>query len=301
MVLMVQSMRRLLRTPEVQFFAIFTIPFIGCYVLNYINLPERYQPLATALFGGTFIIVLLQTIYSIYAHRALKKQESEFMGATAHHIGAPLTAVKWTLEELARNTGTSEERTELARMASESMQALVAIIGDLTQVTQIEGESADLAKEAVSTSDIIESVTRAATLIGKQHGIAVYAEPMQERAEVWVDAGRVGIALSNLVMNAIAYNRPGGMVTIRAHRLPGERYAEIIVEDTGIGIAPENIKRLFEKYYRAENARQLRTTGTGLGLYLTKAIIERHGGKVWVESVLGKGSTFHLTLPLSRD
>lgn len=298
---MFTSVRRLLRTPEVQFFAIFTIPFIGCYVLNYINLPERYQPLATALFGGTFVIVLLQTIYSIYAHRALKKQESEFMGATAHHIGAPLTAVKWTLEELAKNTGTPEERAELARMASESMKTLVAIISDLTQVTQLEGEGDDLAQETVAVSDIVDSVTRAAALIGKQHGIAVYTEPMQEQAEVWVDAGRVGIALSNVVMNAIAYNRPGGMVTIRARRLPGEHYAEITVEDTGIGIAPENIKRLFTKYYRAENARQVRTTGTGLGLYLTKAIIERHGGKVWVESVLGKGSSFHLTLPLSRD
>ncbi|MBI3088996.1 MAG: ATP-binding protein, partial [Candidatus Colwellbacteria bacterium] len=113
-----------------------------------------------------------------------------------------------------------------------------------------------------------------------------------------IDAGRLGLAISNLLDNAIKYNVKNGTVTVKIERLTDKPYLQVSIKDNGIGIPPEEAPKLFTKFFRSENAARIETEGSGLGLYITKNIIERHGGAIWAESILGRGTTFYFTLPL---
>ena len=111
------------------------------------------------------------------------------------------------------------------------------------------------------------------------------------------DAQRLGVAIANILDNAIKYNTPNGSVTVRLSRVPQESYILISIQDTGVGIPKEALNKLFTKFFRADNVLKFSTEGSGLGLYLTKNIILHHGGKIAVESVLNRGTTFYIKLP----
>jgi signal transduction histidine kinase len=103
--------------------------------------------------------------------------------------------------------------------------------------------------------------------------------------------------MSNLIDNAIKYNVKNGSVTVRIGRLPDQPFLQVSIEDTGVGIPQEAMDKLFTKFFRADNVIKFQTEGTGLGLYITKNIIKRHGGSISAESTIGRGSKFTLTLP----
>ncbi|MDO8574108.1 MAG: ATP-binding protein, partial [bacterium] len=106
------------------------------------------------------------------------------------------------------------------------------------------------------------------------------------------------LAISNLLDNAIKYNVKNGSVTISLLRLPDKPYLQVSIKDTGIGVPSGEVSKLFSKFFRAENAMKADTEGSGLGLYITKNIVGRHGGVIWAESIIGRGTTFYFTLPL---
>lgn len=116
---------------------------------------------------------------------------------------------------------------------------------------------------------------------------------------IMADAQRIGQVLDNLLSNAVKYSGAGGSVTINAVQVAGA--VRIAVTDSGIGIAPEDIPHLFTRFYRAGNVAASKRTGTGLGLYITKAIVDGHGGHIEVESQLGRGCTFRVRLPTGEE
>ena len=290
----------LLKTPEIQFFLIFTIPFIGFFLVNYLNLDAPYKLAAVIAFATALVIVLMQTIYGIHVHRRLQQQENSFLSVTAHQMRTPLTAVKWTLEELGKNDIKEADRSEMVRMAEISAQKLNNIIDDFSQIAHIQDGQLDFHYETIELVDFIDRMVREAEPVGKQFGSAVFFEKPNEAIEAKADPMKLEVVLSNLINNGIKYNRKGGMVTVRLRRLSGDRQVEITVEDTGIGIGSADKTHLFEKYYRSEEAKHINASGSGLGLYLVKTIVEQHDGKIWVESVQGKGSAFHFTLPIEH-
>jgi signal transduction histidine kinase len=289
---------RLLKTPEVQFFALFTIPFVGFFLLNYLYLPAQHKMLALILFFATLLIVFFQTTYSIVAHARLKREERELLAATAHHVGAPLTAVKWTLEELAKKEVREAERLELSAMAAVALQKLTNMIASLVHMSQADDEGAPQEIRDVNLNELAQEVVTENALLGKQRGVAFFAEPAPVPLHVRVDPRRLAIALGAFVANGSLYNHTGGMVTVRLRALTTDNLAEVVIEDTGIGITITEQQQLFSRYYRTEGAQKLNAQGSGLGLFLAKKIIEGYGGRIWVESVPGKGSAFHFTLPL---
>jgi signal transduction histidine kinase len=287
------------KTPEVQFFIIFTVPFTAFFFINYFSIGSMYRLAVVIAFVATLIVVLLQTIYSLYAHSKAKEEESGFLNMTAHQIRTPLTAIRWTLQELGKKDIREEDRSELIRVAGIAGERLSNIIEAFSQVARLE-EQITFHYQAVDLGEAIAAAVQGAEPIAKQYGSGVYFDRPAQDIAIHADPIKLEIVLSNLINNAIKYNRKGGMVTVRMRPLASDRKAEVTVEDTGIGISPADQKRLFEKYFRAENAKQANITGTGLGLYLVKAIITRHGGHIWVESLPGKGSAFHFTLPVER-
>jgi signal transduction histidine kinase len=148
--------------------------------------------------------------------------------------------------------------------------------------------------------DIIERVTGGLQLIAKEKNISLSVEiPHDMPHAVEADQALLHQAVYNLVENAIKYTPKGGEVTINLLSTP--ETLTFAIKDSGIGIPKDDMKRLFEKFYRGTNREALAQRGTGLGLAIVKSIAERHGGKVWVESELGKGSTFFLLIPLAQS
>jgi signal transduction histidine kinase len=132
----------------------------------------------------------------------------------------------------------------------------------------------------------------------RKAGIKMYLDrPSVEMPKVMVDPKRLSLAITNILENAIRYNVENGEVTVKIDLMKDKPYVVVSVRDTGIGIPQEALSKLFTKFYRAENAVKTQTEGSGLGLYIAKGIVTAHGGQIWVESELGRGTTISFALP----
>jgi signal transduction histidine kinase len=171
-------------------------------------------------------------------------------------------------------------------------------VNNLLDLGRIEA-GIDLQLEIVPVNDIVERVIGALQLQASQKRLQLTSEMASHTTPlVEADQALLQQALYNLVENGIKYTDQGGKVTVRIQARQDRMTFE--VNDTGIGIAPVDLPRLFEKFYRGAQRETRRQSGTGLGLAIVKSIAERHGGQVWVESLLGKGSTFYLAIPLRQ-
>jgi signal transduction histidine kinase len=153
--------------------------------------------------------------------------------------------------------------------------------------------------DSIPVLDILERVTSGLQLQAKQKNISLGVEiPKDMPNTIEVDQALLHQAVYNLVENALKYTPEGGEVTV--HLIASPTTLTFAIQDSGIGIPASDLPRLFEKFYRGTNREALAQRGTGLGLAIVKSIAERHGGKVWVESELGKGSIFHLQIPIMQ-
>jgi signal transduction histidine kinase len=132
--------------------------------------------------------------------------------------------------------------------------------------------------------------------VASSYKINLYFDRPKDEINLYFDPEKLALAITNLVDNAIKYNVPNGSVTVSVKRLPNEPFILVSVKDTGLGIPSEAMDKLFTKFFRAENAVKFSTEGSGLGLYLVKNIINRHGGRIWAESEVNRGTTFYFTI-----
>ncbi|MBN1585578.1 PAS domain-containing protein [Candidatus Uhrbacteria bacterium] len=220
--------------------------------------------------------------------------KSELISLVSHQLRTPLTGLKWSIDELIAGVGDrmGREQSDLANEAASVVGRLIGLVNDLMSVSRIEsGRKFDVVRKPADVIPIIGSVVRElATAAGKRR-VSVSMSSLPESLTLSVDGDRFREALMNLVHNAIKYSRDGGHVEIGL--LPdGHEGSVIFVRDDGIGIPDDQQPRIFERFFRAENAPE-DVEGTGLGLYIAKTIIERHDGNLWFESEEGKGTTFY--------
>ena len=150
--------------------------------------------------------------------------------------------------------------------------------------------------------DFVGNVLADVLPAARKAGVKIYLDrPQEEPPRVTIDPARLSLALTNILENAVRYNVENGEVIVKVETIPGKPFVEVSVKDTGIGIPPESIEKIFTKFYRADNAMKSQTEGSGLGLYIAKTIIAAHGGEIWVESELNRGTTVHFTLPTDPD
>lgn len=227
----------------------------------------------------------------------LMRSKTEFIAVASHQLRTPLTAVHWALESLSKQS-LAEDQKELASTAFQATEILLKIVNDLLDVSKIEDGRFGYKFESVNILDFIEEIVAGAQDLAKQFGIKLYFQKSEEQSIiVSIDSQKLGIVLFNLLDNAIRYNVANGQVTATIERVKNEPYIQISVKDTGIGIPADQINKLFAKFFRAGNVTKFAPGGSGLGLYIAKNIIKRHGGEIRVESEINRGSTFYLTLP----
>lgn len=226
----------------------------------------------------------------------LLRSKSEFIAVAAHQLRTPLTALHWIFENLSHESLNDAQR-QLVNSGLESSSYILKIVNDLLDVSQMEEGKYGYFFEKIEISKFMEDVVSKTKELADMAGIKIFFQKPVESIEVNIDSLKLGMALFNLIDNAIRYNVKNGQVIINVERQANKPYIQISVKDTGVGIPQDSIKKLFIKFFRAENAIRLVPNGSGLGLYIVKNIIKRHGGDIWAESEINRGSVFYFTLP----
>ncbi len=238
---------------------------------------------------------LLQRIRQVQEEASqLDRMKSDFIAVASHELRTPLGLILGHATFL-REVIQSENRPQLDIIVRNAMR-LKEIIDNIANMDNVERGMASVRRRSVSVRRIVEEVTAGFQDEAKERQISLRVDPGQEDLLVEGDASKISIALTNLIKNALTFTNPGGHVFVVAERIPG--YVKVSVIDDGIGIPAKDLGRIFERFYQVESHLTRRHGGMGLGLSVAKVMIEMHGGRIWAESVEGKGSNFTFILPL---
>lgn len=246
-------------------------------------------PMEDVFPGG--VLIVMQDLTKL---RRLEKVRSDFISNVSHELRTPLASIKAlteTLQEGALDDPPAARRF-LARMEVE-IDNLTQMVQELLELAKIESGRVPLRRKFSQPGELIARAAERLQVQAERSGLSINVTYPENLPEVLADSSRVGEVLINLLHNAIKFTPPGGRISISA--FPEKGKVVFLIHDTGVGIEPESIARIFERFYKIDRARS--SGGTGLGLSIAKHIIESHGGKIWVESELGKGSSFFFTLP----
>jgi signal transduction histidine kinase len=237
------------------------------------------------------IMVGMVVCQDLSQRQALEQQHQEFITLVAHELGNGLTAVKGNLQLLQRRQ-VYDERL-LARVVSQ-VNHVQRMIHDLRESTRVAAGRLELVPGAVDLVALVRECVDSAPGRTDAHRIAV--EAPARPIVGWWDRDRVTQVLQNLLSNAIKYSPDGGVITVQV--VPGEAEAGVSVRDQGVGIPASELPRLFENFYRSGDAPARAVQGLGLGLHVTRALVEAHGGRIWATSDgPNRGSTFSFSLP----
>jgi len=226
------------------------------------------------------------------------------LSTLAHEMRTSLTAIKGCSTALLADEIAlpPEARREFLQIIDQECDVLQELVHNLLESSRIDAGRLRLELQPVRLQRLVEGAIREAGQPPRHR----YVVELDDVPIVDADPARIEQVLRNLLDNAVKYSPQGGMIVIRGERRERNPFAQIegqgeiiiSVADQGMGIAPEHLNRLFEKFFRVESEVGQRVSGTGLGLPIARAIIEGHGGHIWAESKLGQGSTFYFTLPL---
>ena len=225
-----------------------------------------------------------------------------------HDLRSPLSVIIGVLDLAA--TGEFDNRPadlkEFLGSALETSQKMLGLINDILDVAKLEAGKLQLNKQPNDINVVVGGAVARLKILARDKGISLTIEEEKDIPICEIDSGKVEQVVTNLVSNAIKFTPREGHVTVRTYvkhvtdeisEITGD-YAVIEVEDTGAGISPDEIPLIFDRYRQAQSAKASNQKGTGLGLTIVKRVIEAHGGKVYVESSLGKGSKFSVLIPL---
>jgi signal transduction histidine kinase len=233
--------------------------------------------------------------------RELAEMKEEFLALTTHDLRSPLTVISGVISFFTsgRLGKLSPEQQNMVAMMERNAQSLIELVNDLLDASKLESGTLRLDIASIDLRGIFDEIRETMEPLAREKGITIEERIAPELPAVEADRPKLRRILVNLLSNAVKFTGKGGTVGIKAESL-GE-VVRISVSDTGVGIAPEDVMRLFDKYEQARSRATRGEKGTGLGLYITKQLVELHGGEIKVESQPGRGSTFSFTLPASID
>jgi signal transduction histidine kinase len=249
--------------------------------------------------------------------REIDKLKSNFLATVSHELRTPLTSVigfsEMLLEGLAGPM--SDEQREYVQTIFDRGEELLALITQILEMSQLEVGAVRLNLQPQMVADLVQRATDAMRLPAERSGVQITTE-LPELPHVLVDPDKLHRVLVNLIGNAVKFTRPGGHVAVSARRAPirrpfeeetlfGDEIADAVrltVVDTGIGIPPEQLSRIFEAFVQVDAGPTREHGGAGLGLSIVRSLVTAHGGEVWAESQVGRGTSVHFTVPsIARD
>jgi two-component system, OmpR family, phosphate regulon sensor histidine kinase PhoR len=262
-----------------------------------VELPARRQFLHLVVLPDTSTDSSLLLVQNLTRVRQLETIRRDFVSNISHELRTPLASLKALTETL--RDGALEDpkaaRRFLGRIETE-VDALTQMSQELLELTRIESGQVPLKMERTSPVKLLNSAAERMRAQAERAGLKIDVEVKIHGTDIRADASRVEQVLVNLIHNAVKFTHPGGEVLLSAQI--EKDFVRFSVKDTGTGISADDLERVFERFYKADRARS--GGGTGLGLSIARHIVEAHGGRIWVESVEGKGSTFSFTIPVFR-
>ncbi|MEI7498134.1 MAG: PAS domain S-box protein [Candidatus Falkowbacteria bacterium] len=224
--------------------------------------------------------------------REVDKAKSEFVSLASHQLKTPLTGIMWMTELLLKEK-LSLNQGDYVNNVNRSAKKLIRLVDDLLNVSHIDtGRKFDIVLEKVDLVALIKDVIADNQVSAEKKGVVFRHEHQLNKMIVNVDPEKFKQVIDNLINNAVKYSKTNGNVTVECRK--SETDVVIMITDNGIGIPKNQQNRMFEKFFRADNAAKSATDGTGLGLYIAKSIVEAHEGRIWFESSENHGTTFYV-------
>ena len=232
--------------------------------------------------------------------KQLEKREEFGSTSTAiHQLRTPLTSIKWVLGMLEKETSgpLNNEQKDLIDKAMKNTEYMSSLISDILQTYQIEDNRMLLSLSKTNIEDLIENEIKELEVLAESKNVKIVFNKINSDCPlIDIDQNKIKLVINNLLSNAIKYSEKNSEVEIKTEIEDFE--IKISITDFGIGIPDDEQKDIFTKFFRAKNAIFTQSEGTGLGLFISKNIIEAHEGEIWFDSHKDKGSTFYFTLPI---
>jgi signal transduction histidine kinase/HAMP domain-containing protein len=231
----------------------------------------------------------------------LDKLKSAFLSNVSHELRTPLAAVKSLIVNMLDGvTGPlNDKQVRYVTGIKESTERLTRLINDLLDLSVIEKGRTELKPAHFCLTKLLDEVANHLRPTAENKLIRLEGPPANEAVTVWADRDKIAQVLTNLIGNAVKFTSSHGQVNVSVHK-NGAAWVEVSVADTGPGIAPDEKNKIFDEFYQVRQSDKKKSRGVGLGLAISRKLVEMHGGKIWVESVVGKGSTFSFTVPMSH-
>jgi len=262
----------------------------------------------TRLTDHAAIAISNAQLYSEVQRANLAK--SDFVSFVAHELKNPMTSIKGYTELLASGAvgQITEMQTNFLGTIKSNVERMSTLVSDLNDNSKIEAGRLRLEFKATQAADLVDEVIRTfkRQLEDKKQTLELSIPP--KLPAMWSDRIRVGQVLTNLVSNAFKYTPEGGAIQVGVEESPNHwdpdgapRVIHLWVKDSGIGMTPEDQQKIFQKFFRSDDPKAREVPGTGLGLNITKSLVEMQGGKIWFESQYRHGTSFHFTVPVAEE
>lgn len=274
------------------------LAMVGTYIVAIRYTEPEIVALIVIGMTTTLLIISYLIIQGFERLAEANRLKSEFVSIASHQLRTPLTGIKWAINLMM--TGQVEklnkEQMERLDVIKESNQRMINLVNDLLSVSRIEQGRLTLKIEKISLGKLIKELINEYSLLAKANNIGISFKEEKNIPLTSIDPQGIKLVLHNLIDNAIRYSQRKSQVKIRLSRK--ENMIRCEVEDTGVGIPDKDQKKIFQKFFRSENALKYQTEGTGLGLFIAKAVIDASKGKIGFKSQEDKGSTFWFELPI---
>lgn len=261
-------------------------------------------------------IGVVAMLNDVTSNKQIEKLKDEFVSIVSHELRTPLTAIKGYTQHLVRRLDRRLRQTRDTQQASQLAAASIAeppesydlrslnivqsqtehlerLVNDLLDLSRVQWGELHLQYSTFYMADVLAECVRSTQISAEQH--TIYLDIQVQDSKIVADQLRVSQVIGNILDNAVKFSPQGGQVTVKLQRQDNDYLVSVI--DQGIGVSPEYFDHIFERFYRVRNKASRQYSGIGLGLYVAKAIVEAHGGRIWLSSNSGIGSTFYFTLP----
>ena len=287
--------------PPFLFFIIGLI-IIGTIILSYI-IGTRYFPQEYVALGILLITAILFSINYIITNSFERLAEvnlmkSEFIDIISHQLRTPLANLKWTID-LALKEHDGDKKEDFFKIVQEQNEKMLKLVNDMVYTSRIEQGKWTFKKEEIDLKMIVEKIIQEFLAFAQSNNVKIKVDFEETLPKVFADSQKISHVVSNLLSNAIRYSKGRGEVIVKLSKTDNRIHCEI--KDNGVGIPKQEKIYIFSKFFRGKNMLKYRTEGMGLGLFISKSIIDASGGKIAFQSEEGKGSTFWFELPIAPE